>query len=96
MRLGLIADIHANLIALEALLSDLERTEVDQIICLGDVAASGPHPRETVARLRALGYPTVMGNADEELFNFPEMPRIMCPCTWRLTVGAPRGSQPKT
>lgn len=74
MRIGLIADIHANLIALEAVLAGLERAAVDQIICLGDVAAGGPQPRETVARLRALNLPTVMGNADEELFNFPVIP----------------------
>ena len=74
MRLGIIADIHANLIALEAVLADLALARADQIICLGDVAASGPRPRETVARLRSLNYSTVMGNADEELFNFPLLP----------------------
>jgi predicted phosphodiesterase len=70
MRVGLIADIHGNLVALEAVLADLERTEVDHVVCLGDVAW-GPQPRQTVERLRALSYPTIMGNADDELFNLP-------------------------
>ena len=70
MRVGLIADIHGNLVALDAVLADLERTQVDHIVCLGDVAW-GPQPRQTVERLRALSYPTIMGNADDELFHLP-------------------------
>lgn len=64
MRLALISDIHANLTALEAVLADIERRHVDQIICLGDVAALGPQPREVLARLKALNCPCVMGNHD--------------------------------
>ncbi len=71
MRIAVIADIHGNLIALDAVLVDLNRARVDHIVCLGDVAATGPQPRQTVERLRGLDYPTIMGNADEELFNFP-------------------------
>jgi len=64
MRLGLIADIHGNCIALDAVLADLSRLAVDDLICLGDVAALGPQPREVMARLRALGCPVVKGNTD--------------------------------
>ena len=67
MKVALISDIHGNLAALEAVLADLERDGPDRIVCLGDVAATGPQPRETVERLRALGCPAVMGNADAEL-----------------------------
>jgi predicted phosphodiesterase len=70
MRIGLIADIHGNLVALDAVLADLERAQVDHVVCLGDVAW-GPQPRQTVERLRALSYPTIMGNADDELFHLP-------------------------
>ena len=38
MRVALISDIHGNLVALDAVLADLEREQVDQIVCLGDVA----------------------------------------------------------
>jgi len=62
MRIAIIADIHGNLTALEAVLADLEDTGADRVVCLGDVAATGPQPHETVARLRALGCPVVMGN----------------------------------
>ncbi|WIG60757.1 MAG: Diadenosine tetraphosphatase related serine/threonine protein phosphatase [Ktedonobacterales bacterium] len=67
MRIAIISDIHGNLIALNAVLDDLAREPLDQIICLGDVASFGPQPAEVVARLRAAGCPVVMGNADAEL-----------------------------
>ncbi len=63
-RIALIADIHGNLTALDAVLADLESLGADQVICLGDVAATGPQPRETITRLRALGCAVVMGNTD--------------------------------
>lgn len=64
MRIGLIADIHGNLVALEAVLAALARERVERIICLGDVAVLGPQPGEVLARLRALGCPGVLGNTD--------------------------------
>lgn len=68
MQIALIADIHGNLAALEAVLAEIERAGVEEIVCLGDVAATGPQPREVLARVRELGCPMVMGNADAELF----------------------------
>ena len=44
MRLGLIADIHGNLVALDAVLAALTAARVDEVVCLGDVAALGPQP----------------------------------------------------
>jgi predicted phosphodiesterase len=67
MRVALIADIHGNLASLEAVLSDIECEGVDETVCLGDVAATGPQPRESIERLIALDPPTVMGNADEDM-----------------------------
>jgi putative phosphoesterase len=69
MKLALISDIHGNFVALEACLADIRRERVDRIICLGDVAASGPQPHECLTRLRELNCPSVMGNADEFFIN---------------------------
>jgi predicted phosphodiesterase len=69
MRIAIISDIHGNLVALEALLANIERERSDQIVCLGDVAALGPQPRETVERLRGLSGLVVMGNTDAWLLN---------------------------
>lgn len=65
MRIGLISDIHGNLIALESVLSELKQEQIDRVICLGDVAALGPQPREVIGRLRELSCPVVMGNTDD-------------------------------
>jgi len=64
MKIGLIADIHGNLFALDAVLADLAADRVDRLICLGDIALLGPHPSEVIARLRSLGCPSVLGNVD--------------------------------
>lgn len=72
MRVALIADIHGNLGALEAVLADLEEARVDHLICLGDVASSGPDPVRTLERLRGTGCPVVAGNADAWLLQRQE------------------------
>lgn len=63
MRLALISDIHGNLPALEAVLAEIEHENVDEILCLGDVAV-GPQPGETLDLVRELGCPVVLGNWD--------------------------------
>ena len=65
--LALISDIHGNGVALDTVLADLARRGVDQIVCLGDLAAGGPQPHEVIARVRELGCPVVRGNADRWL-----------------------------
>jgi putative phosphoesterase len=65
MRIALVSDIHANFIALETVLADIAREHVDQIVCLGDVTAGGPQPRETLQRIKELSCPVVRGNTDE-------------------------------
>ena len=67
--LAVFGDVHGNLEALEAVLTDLEKTGVGELVCLGDVASFGPQPRETLRRVQELGCPVVMGNADWELLD---------------------------
>lgn len=69
MRFAFISDIHGNLHALELVLADIQQADVDQIVCLGDVASLGPQPREVIARLKELQIPIVMGNHDNYLLN---------------------------
>ena len=68
MRIAAIYDVHGNLPALDAVLADVEREDVDLIVGGGDVV-SGPMPAETLERLLDLG-PRVRllrGNADREV-----------------------------
>ena len=64
MKIAVISDIHGNAFALDKVMTDLQGEAVDQIVCLGDAIQGGPQPAETVARLRQIGCPVVMGNAD--------------------------------
>jgi predicted phosphodiesterase len=72
MRVAIVSDIHGNCLALDAVLADLDRRPVDRLVCLGDAIQGGAQPAETVARLRALGCPVVMGNADAWLLTGEE------------------------
>lgn len=67
MRLGVIADIHGNLPALEAVLTSLAGLCVDRIVNLGDCASGPLWPVETVQLLRASAMSHVRGNHDRAL-----------------------------
>jgi len=69
MRLGVVADIHANKPALEAVLVDMPA--VDAVTCAGDVVGYGPMPVVCVERIRSVVTTTVRGNHDR-LVNNPE------------------------
>jgi len=64
LRIAVFSDIHGNCVALDAVLSDIERQSVDKLVCLGDAVQGGAQPVETLSRLRERRVPTVIGNAD--------------------------------
>jgi predicted phosphodiesterase len=64
MRLALISDIHANLPALEAVLTNIEAGGVDATCHLGDLVGYAPWPNEVVALIRDRNIPGVSGNYD--------------------------------
>ncbi len=68
MRIAIVADIHGNLTALEAVVADLRQTSPDLVLHGGDLADAGANPAQTVDRIRELGWQGVMGNTDEMLF----------------------------
>lgn len=67
MRIAALYDIHGNLPALEAVLAEVRRERVDEIIVGGDVLP-GPMPREALDTLFQLEIPVrfLIGNADRE------------------------------
>jgi predicted phosphodiesterase len=85
MRIALISDIHGNLVSLQAVLRDIGRVQADRIVCLGDVAALGPQPRQVIARLRQLGCPCIIGNHDEHLLH-PERMAGLPPWVAEMTA----------
>ncbi len=63
MRILVISDIHANLTALDAVLTDAG--EYDAAWCLGDLVGYGPDPNECIAKVRALpNLRCIIGNHD--------------------------------
>jgi predicted phosphodiesterase len=77
MRYALLADVHGNLPALEAVLAVCARRGVDRYICAGDVIGYGPHPAECVARVHALDPTWVLGN--HELILLGRLPASTAP-----------------
>jgi predicted phosphodiesterase len=65
MRCAIIADIHANLAALTAVLLDVkQRGGVEEIWCLGDIVGYGPDPHDCIELLRQTNHICVAGNHD--------------------------------
>lgn len=69
MRVGLISDVHGNLVALDAVLAELESQGVDLTVCLGDVGTLGARPARVIDRLREADCVCVMGNHDAYLLD---------------------------
>lgn len=69
MRTLIIADIHGNLPALEAVLATPEAQSCERIISLGDQVNFGPQPRQVMLRLQALGAMMLQGNHEARLLH---------------------------
>lgn len=67
MRIAVIADIHGNQLALEAVLHDLAQQErCDQLVIAGDLCLNGPCPRDVLHTVQDLRCPVLQGNVDLE------------------------------
>ncbi|HZA51283.1 MAG TPA: metallophosphoesterase family protein [Myxococcaceae bacterium] len=64
MRVAIVADIHGNLPALEAVLQDVERQAPDVVVAAGDLALRGGHPREVLQLLIDRCDAMLIGNTD--------------------------------
>jgi len=71
MHLAVLADIHGNVLALEAVLADLEHRKVDDVVNLGDCVSGPLSPRETAHLLMRLDWPTIRGNHDRWVTDWP-------------------------
>jgi predicted phosphodiesterase len=87
MRIAVLADLHANLPALRAVLDDVLALGCDTMWCVGDVVGRGPHPSEVVDELRALAVPTVQGNWDDAVALRREQSGVTWPDTEAEAAG---------
>lgn len=64
MRIAVLSDIHGNLPALDAVLREIEREDVHEVWCLGDIVGYGADPNDCCARIRAEADVVLSGNHD--------------------------------
>ena len=81
-RLAVLADIHGNLAALEAVQADLAQFSVDQVVVAGDVINWGPCSAEVAARVLEAGWAVIRGNNEFYLLDYGT-PRA--PAAWADT-----------
>lgn len=65
MRIALLSDIHANLQALQAALTEIDRRGADTLVCLGDVVGYNADPKPCLDLVRQRCAITIRGNHDE-------------------------------
>lgn len=70
MRIALIGDIHANLPALEAVLSNARAADCEAVWNIGDFVGYGPYPDEVVQQVMRENIPSVIGNYDRKTLRF--------------------------
>jgi putative phosphoesterase len=76
MRIAIVSDIHGNLAALEAVIADLRKQSPDLVLQGGDLPYGGCHGAEVMDRVAELGWPGVVGNTDEVLWNDAGLKRM--------------------
>ena len=67
MRIAAIADVHGNLLALEAVLKDIADLGITEIVNLGDHLSGPLEPLRTADLLIERGFPSVRGDQDRRL-----------------------------
>ena len=80
MRYAVIADVHANLEALEAVLKDIKKRKIESILFLGDAVGYGPNPNECIEVLQEIVLEStrtekfsLMGNHDSAVIGLTDL-----------------------
>jgi diadenosine tetraphosphatase ApaH/serine/threonine PP2A family protein phosphatase len=68
---AIVSDIHGNLEAFTAVLGEIERREIQHIVCLGDIVGYGPNPMECLDLVATRCRASIMGNHDFAVFYEP-------------------------
>lgn len=71
-KIAVISDIHGNIPALEAVLSDIRQRGIDTVFCLGDMIGKGPHPKKAIEQVKTRCASAIYGNWDHWLLNEPD------------------------
>src|SRR2546426_5501760 len=74
--IALISDLHGNIPALEAVLSDIKRRNISRVFCLGDLVGKGPHSEKVVDICQNVCEVTIKGNWDDFIVRDTENPTL--------------------
>ena len=75
MKIGIITDIHSNFIALNEVLKEFQKRNIDKIICCGDMIGIGPRPEETVQTLIEKREILIAVRGNHEQYLLKEIPK---------------------
>lgn len=78
MRIAVISDIHSNIYALDEVLSDIGKRNIDITVCTGDLVGYATRPNEVIDTIRREKILTIMGNYDDAIGNY----RLVCGCDY--------------
>lgn len=78
MRFAVIGDIHSNIYALERVLEDINASNVDFILCTGDLVGYAPFPNEVIDLVRQNNILSIQGNYDKAIGNS----ELVCGCDY--------------
>lgn len=93
MRVGILSDVHANTEALLAVLSDLEASPVDRIVCLGDCVGYGADPGPCLDLLFERCDVIVAGNHDRAVVGMLDAASFNALARFAVTYSADRLSR---
>jgi predicted phosphodiesterase len=102
MRLAVLADIHGNLPALEAVIADMIAFEVDHVVVAGDSINWGPYPAQVIARVMRDHWAVIRGNHEFYMlewdqpgvpeyrreWSLPHWLNAAIPARWRHVIAA--------
>lgn len=70
MKIAVLSDIHANMVALEEVLKDAKEQKVDEYIVLGDIITDLPFTNEAIDKIKELTPYVIKGNREEYLLTY--------------------------
>jgi len=98
MKAVIVADIHANLMAVDKLGRFLDVSDFDTVFCLGDMIGYGDEPNEVITFLKSINARCVSGNHEYlffqgevgERYNFPHTRKVISDASVEYLSDLPR------
>jgi putative phosphoesterase len=78
MRIAVISDIHSNIYALDEVLADIEKRNIDMTVCTGDLVGYATRPNEVIEAIKKEKILSIMDNYDDAIGNY----RLICGCDY--------------